>query len=147
MGRANRLTVPGRYDQINVICDFIAQGAQKAGLDDDTAFHVQLACDEACTNIIEHAYGGESQGEIEVSWQVNGRAFTITLKDKGRPFDPNSVDVPNIPQNPQELDQLKIGGLGLHFMRRMMDEVRFRFDARKGNTLIMVKRLEPEEAV
>jgi anti-sigma regulatory factor (Ser/Thr protein kinase) len=147
MGSANRLTVPGRYDQINAICDFVAQGAEQAGLDADAAFHVQLACDEACTNIIEHAYGGESQGDIDVSWKINRQTFTITLKDKGQPFNPNSVETPNIPQHPNEIDQLKIGGLGLHFMRRMMDELIFQFDEKSGNTLIMVKRIKPEEAV
>jgi serine/threonine-protein kinase RsbW len=147
MGSGKRLIVPGRYDQISVICDFVAQGAQKAGLDEDAAFHVQLACDEACTNIIEHAYGGESAGEIEVSWQLNQRSLTVTLKDKGQPFDPDGIETPHIPQNQAELDQLKIGGLGLHFMRRIMDEVLFQFDEKSGNTLIMVKRLAPEQAV
>jgi serine/threonine-protein kinase RsbW len=147
MGKVNQLTVPGQYDQIGVICDFVAQGAQKAGLDEDAVFHVQLACDEACTNIIEHAYGGENGGDIDVSWRLNNRSFTVTLKDTGRPFDPDAVDEPHIPHSPAELDKLKIGGLGLHFMRRMMDEVLFQFDEESGNTLIMVKRLSPETAV
>jgi serine/threonine-protein kinase RsbW len=146
MGSAKQLTVPGRYDQISAICSFVAQGAEKAGLDEDATFHVQLACDEACTNIIEHAYGGESEGEIAVSWQINRRTLTITLKDRGRPFNPDKVESPSIPQDPDEIDQLKIGGLGLHFMRRLMDEVTFSFDKSRGNTLIMVKHIKPQEA-
>jgi serine/threonine-protein kinase RsbW len=145
MGSVKRLTVPGRYDQISTICDFVAQGAEKAGLDEDATFHVQLACDEACTNIIEHAYGGEGEGVIDVSWQVNRRTLTITLQDQGRPFNPDAVESPDIPQNPDKIDQLKIGGLGLHFMRRLMDEVTFSFDTNRGNTLIMVKHIKPQE--
>ena len=61
------ITIPARYDQVAPLCDFVVDAAVAAGLDADAAFQVQLACDEACTNIIEHAYGGQG-GEIEVTW-------------------------------------------------------------------------------
>jgi serine/threonine-protein kinase RsbW len=75
---------PGRYDQIRNICDFILQGAEVAGLDETAVFHVEFACDEACTNIIEHAYGGENRGEIKIGWEIEGPWFVITIGDQGR---------------------------------------------------------------
>lgn len=138
------LTVPGRYDKIREICEFVSVGATQAGLDDTAVFHVELACDEACTNVIEHAYGGEDKGNIVVSWDVSNNRFQITIQDNGRPFDPNNIPKPDtdLSPTPEVIDNLKVGGLGIHFMRKLMDEVIFHFDQERGNLLVMVKQLE-----
>jgi serine/threonine-protein kinase RsbW len=141
MASKKRLTIPGRYDQITAVCAFIADGAAAAGLDESGVFGVQLACDEACTNIIEHAYGREDAGHIHVSWQISDDSLTITLRDHGRPFNLDEVASPEIPTHSDHIDQLKVGGLGIHFMRKMMDEISFLPDEKEGNVLVMVKRL------
>ena len=137
------LTIPGRYEHIRQVCQFIAAGAQTAGLDEAAMFQVELACDEACTNIIEHAYGAEDAGEIKATWSTDGRSFTITLHDNGRFFDPGAIEDPAIMNldAATDPDELKIGGLGIHFMRNLMDEIRYQFDEKQGNTLTMVKYL------
>ena len=145
MRQDHQLTVPGRYDQVRPICEFVAEGARLAKFDDKTIFHIELACDEACTNIIEHAYAGEERGDITVSWQINNNEFMITLTDTGQPFDPKSVPEPTTPNVTEGLtkpDNLKVGGLGLHFMKKLMDDVRFVFAGEKGNQLIMIKQLK-----
>lgn len=144
MSQQKSLKVPGRYDQIRLICEFVAEGAKAARLDEDDIFHIELACDEACTNIIEHAYGQENSGPIEVTWQINAYNFTIIFTDQGQSFDPDQVPLPLSTQelqNLDNLDDLKVGGLGLHFMKKLMDEVIFAFDKEKGNQLIMIKKL------
>ena len=136
------LTVRGRYSNVHTICEFVVDGARVAGLDDGDVFHVELACDEACTNIIEHAYGGEDKGDIEVHWWVNGDYFSVGLYDNGRSFNPDNIHPPIFDQfSAEEPDELEIGGLGLHFMRTLMDEVRYSSDPAKGNSLIMTKQL------
>lgn len=145
MSQQDQLTVPGRYDQIRVVCEFVATGAKLAQFDEDAIFHIELACDEACTNIIEHAYGDEDEGPIIIQWQITAENFIITFTDKGQAFDPNRVPMPLSPQditNLSNLDNLKVGGLGLHFMKKLMDDVSFVFDQAKGNQLIMVKHLK-----
>ncbi|MBK9051342.1 MAG: ATP-binding protein [Chloroflexi bacterium] len=145
MSQQKSLTVPGRYDQIRVICEFVADGAKNAPFSDDEIFHIELACDEACTNIIEHAYSGEDQGPIEVTWDVQPEGFTITLTDQGETFDPTAVPTPSTPtelNNLEELDNVKVGGLGLHFMKKLMDKVIFTFKEGKGNQLIMIKEIK-----
>lgn len=138
MGKKNVLTVPGRYDEIKTVCQFVKQGAEKAGLNETAVFHIELACDEACTNVIEHAYRGENVGDITVSWQVVADMFVITVYDNGRPFDldqiPPAPDIDNI-------DDIKIGGLGIHFMRNLMDEVNFDVASQSGNKLVMKKKM------
>ncbi len=153
MPAEHSLTIPGRYDAIRTLCQFVADGAKEAGLDEDTIYHLELCCDEASTNIIEHAYGGESVGDINVSYAVSDDAFTITLRDTGRPFEPESVTPPTIPDDLNNLtgedlnEQLQVGGLGLHFIRQLMDSVTFYFDPEAGNTLVMVKQIAPREDV
>lgn len=147
MGKRHTLSVPGRYENIQTICQFLAAGAIQAGLTETDMFHVELACDEACTNIIEHAYGAEDRGPIEASWQVDGERFIITLHDHGRSFDPQQIPSPitvsaTDVSDATLLESLREGGLGVHFMRKLMDEVHFRFED-GGNTLTLVKRIQP----
>lgn len=148
MTKVNALTVPGRYDAIRGICEFVSAGATAAGLGEQAVFQVELACDEAVTNIIEHAYGVEDAGTITVNYTTSADAFTVSLHDSGRAFDPATVPPPPTVATevtdvtPDELGtQLQVGGLGLHMIRKLMDEVYFSFDPERGNTLLMVKRL------
>jgi serine/threonine-protein kinase RsbW len=148
MGDKHVLTIPGRYERIQHVCQFVAEGAKQAGLDETAIFHVELACDEACTNVIEHAYGAENAGKIVVSWQVKDDAFTVTITDRGRSFDPDQVPPPpfaELSSDPETVSNLKEGGLGIHFMRTLMDKVEFSFDEEEGNRLIMVKKLPKSE--
>jgi serine/threonine-protein kinase RsbW len=100
-------------------------------------FHVQMAVDEACSNVIEHAYQGQDKGEITLSCDCHAEEWIIQIYDQGRAFDPDSVPEPDLNAS---LDEVKTGGLGLYFMHQLMDEVEFSFDEEKGNRLRMVKR-------
>ena len=150
MSNEQVLIVPGRYDQIQVICEFVSAGARQAGLDADEVFHMELCCDEASTNIIEHAYGAEGVGEITVTYEISEEAFTVTLHDDGSPFDPDDVPKPTFPPADNDgndaalgdiMNSLRIGGLGIHFMRKLMDDVHFSFNGQKGNTLVLTKKI------
>jgi len=137
MSIKRRLTVPGQFEYLATIADFIAEMGRDAGFDQDLIFHVQMAVDEACSNVIEHAYGAGDKGDITLSCDCNGKEWVISIYDKGHAFDPSSVPEPDLNAN---LDDIKTGGLGLYFMRQLMDEVEFTFDKKKGNKLRMVKR-------
>jgi serine/threonine-protein kinase RsbW len=130
-------TFPGTLENVSRICEFVVKGAREAGLDDNAVYQVELAVDEACTNIIEHAYRGESKGVIECSYQVNKGSLTVVLQDYGRSFNPNKVPVPNV-KGP--LKNLKARGAGLYLIRNLMDEVHFEFSKKDGNRLTLVKR-------
>ena len=131
------LTVLGRYGygSIPTITQFVAEAARAAFLDEDAVFHCQMAVDEACTNVIEHAYGGEDKGNIEIVCQVEPGRCSIRIVDHGEPFDPTAVPVPIAAAS---LDDVRPGGIGLHLMKQLMDEVRFEF-TEHGNVLTMVK--------
>jgi anti-sigma regulatory factor (Ser/Thr protein kinase) len=148
MGKKQTLTLAGRYEHVQQLCQFVADGARQSGLDDTAVFHVELACDEACTNIIEHAYAGEGRGDITIKWQVSDDEFVITIEDNGRSFNPESVPTPvtvtDVPLSDEELaNTMKIGGLGVHFIRKLMDDVQFS-SGKDGNRLVLMKKLEVE---
>lgn len=128
-------TFPGRFESLEKISAFIGKVARSAGLDESTTYNVQLAVDEACSNIIEHAYGGEDLGNIECFCELTPEELKITLSDQGQPFDPTQIPEPDITSPPEER---KVGGLGLFLIQKFMDEVQFAFEPGK-NTLTMIK--------
>jgi serine/threonine-protein kinase RsbW len=129
-------TFPGQYDSLAKISDFVALGAQEAGLSSKDVYAVRLAVDEACTNIIEHGYGGESVGKIECTYSYDSQTLTVKLRDWGKSFAPEDIPDPdyNVP-----LEELKLRGAGLYLMRELMDDIRFHFNDAKGNVLVMRK--------
>lgn len=131
------IILPGRYENLAKICDFVRQAAQEAGLESFAVYSVETAVEEACSNIIEHAYGGEGRGDIECSCGVDDDQLVIYLRDTGKPFDPKAVRDPQICA---PLKKRKDHGLGMYFIRKWMDEVRYEFLPGKGNILVMTKR-------
>ena len=132
-------TFPGRFESLAKIAEFVTRAAEAAGFDAREVYAVQLAVDEACSNIIQHAYGGESQGTIECTCRVVPEALVIILKDHGRSFDPDAVPEPNLEA---PLEEREGGNLGLYFMHQLMDEVRFDRTPDSFNVLTMIKRRE-----
>lgn len=125
-----------RMESLENIDKFITAAALAAGLTAKAAYAVRLAVDEACANIIEHAYQNEG-GEIECIVQDTMDQLIVTLRDWGKPFDPDLVPEPDIAA---PLEERTKGGLGLYFMLKMMDEVKFDFPTDGPNKLTMVKK-------
>lgn len=126
-----------RQSSMHRVADFVEDTCGKLGLDDDALFAVQLATDEACQNAAEHACHYSPEQQISVTCRATGADLEITIRDRGAVFDPQSIPPPNL-DGP--LEDRNGGGLGLHFMRQMMDDVRFERTADGVNTLTMVKK-------
>ncbi len=139
MDTEQTLTLPGRFNSLAAISEFATRAAEAAGLDPCAVYAVQMAVDEACSNIIEHAYGGEGRGAIECTCRINDDGLIVIIRDHGRPFDPTIVPQPDLHAS---LEDRKGSGLGLYFMRQLMDEVHFEFALDSGNVLTIVKRKE-----
>lgn len=132
------MTFPGHFASLAKISEFVARGAQEAGLDDRAAYEVQLAVDEACANIIDHAYGGESKGKIECTYEVINKGLKVILRDRGQSFDPDGVETPDFRK--KSLEELPSRGAGMTILRKAVDEVTFDFSPDEGNTLVLIKR-------
>lgn len=129
-------TFPARLENLAKISEYILHAAQLAGLDASAVYAVQLAVDEAATNIIEHAYHLRGGGKIKCAYEIIPDGIEIVLIDYGDTFDPHGVPEPNVKV---PLEEIRPRGLGLFFMRKMMDEVTFEFTP-EGNVLTMIKR-------
>ncbi len=133
------MVVPGRYENLEKISEFVRQAAEASGLDNFGVYQVQTAVDEACTNIIEHAYGKEGLGDIECTCESRPGEVTVILRDWGKPFNPQKIRPPNLNA---PLKKRNSHGLGLYFIQQWMDEIYFQFTGETGNLLTMIKRKE-----
>jgi len=128
---------PGNYNSLPLIGKVVVAAAREAGLDERAVYAVQLAVDEACSNIIDHAYRGEGKGDILLKLNIEKGGLRIVLRDKGRPFDPAKVPEPKIGL---PLKKIETRGVGLYLMHKLMDEIHYEATPDQGNILTMFKR-------
>ena len=103
----------------------------------DLVFKIDLVLDELATNIVK--YGGKVS-EIEISLSSEVEAVTIEITDDGRPFDPlNDVAEPDLDS---PLNERRAGGLGVHLVRSMMDELHYRREQGKNHLALTKRRAE-----
>ena len=126
-----------KFEFLDEIREFVGGIARAGGFNDRDVYNIQLATDEAASNIIEHAYEGVSDGVLELSCGVKANTITIILVDHGESFDPSEIPMPDLKA---DLSERKIGGLGIFLMRKLMDEVRYEVKSNKHNVLTMIKR-------
>ncbi len=137
------LKVPSSTENLALIREFVSSAAMQAGFDQKDIAKLELAVDEACANVIEHAYGHDASKEVIVRAKLDEEEFSIDIEDTGKGFDPAEV-------NQEELEQLiskrRTGGLGMRLMKTLMDEVRYEIEPGKKNALHMSKRLKKTES-
>lgn len=125
-----------KFEFLDEIREFVGAIARDGGFSDKDVYNIQLATDEAASNIIEHAYEKIKDGKLELSCDVQNDLITIVLIDHGESFDPSEIPLPDLKA---DLSKRKIGGLGIFLMRKLMDEVHYEVKA-KSNVLTMTKR-------
>ncbi len=121
-----------------MIREFAAHVGAQAGLDDTAVAGLELAVDEACANVIEHAYGSDVSKEVTVRAIFDEDAIQIIVEDTGFGFDPTRVPVEDLRTLVAER---RTGGLGMQLMKSLMDEVHYEITPGQKNELRMVKRL------
>jgi serine phosphatase RsbU (regulator of sigma subunit)/anti-sigma regulatory factor (Ser/Thr protein kinase) len=135
------LRVEAVRENLRTISYFVHGIARRLDLTEQTLFEIELAVEEAAMNVVSHAYPPDQVGDILVRFDALDDVVHITLSDWGVPLDPSAV-------KPFDIDapvETRIrGGMGLHLIRSMMDQV-----VRKGaqapgepNTLTLVKQIE-----
>ncbi len=140
MGEEHRMVIPGIQALVPDICDFVSATARRANLNERAVYHCQMAVDEACTNIIEHGFGGSGKrGTIEVVCREAPDRYTVAVYDDGPPFNPIQREDPD-PNTP--LAEREPGGWGIFFIKKMMDEVEYSFEESR-NCLTLTKYRTP----
>jgi serine/threonine-protein kinase RsbW len=129
---------PASFEHLDEIRGFVGDAARQAGFTEKTVYSIQLAADEAASNIIEHAYAGHSDRSFQLRCDLAHDRLILTFYDQGSSFDFSKVDAPDIAA---DLADRKIGGLGIFLMHKLMDHVDYRVTS-SGNFLRLVKRKE-----
>jgi serine/threonine-protein kinase RsbW len=133
------LEVPSSTENLVLIRDFVSRIGRQAHLDEQEVSNLALAVDEACANVIEHAYGHDIRKEVIIQALCDEEAVRISVIDMGKGFDPTAV-------TPASIDSLvserKTGGLGIRLIKALMDEVSYEIQPGEKNELHMIKRLK-----
>ena len=136
------LDVPSTTENLALIREFVTRVAAQAGLNETEVGQLELAVDEACANVIEHAYGDDKTKQVMVRAIFDEDTLRIHVIDTGKGFDPTQV-----PE--QELKDLiakrRTGGLGMRLIKTLMDEVHYDIEPGKRTELRMVKKLRRRE--
>jgi serine/threonine-protein kinase RsbW len=142
MERTFQLHVPSSTENLAMIRDFVGGIGERAGMSPGDCAKLKVAVDEACANVIEHAYGSDDTREVTVKATLDSEQVQIEIVDTGRGFDPSTIEQ-------VDLEQLasgrKTGGLGMRLIRSVMDEVQYQIGPAQKNELRMVKRLKKKE--
>ncbi len=117
----------------------VTETADLAGFSDRERYKICLAVDEACSNIIRHSYKARTDGEIILTCRIEPGILRISIRDFGEKFDPRLIE----PHDPQDV---KPGGLGVHMIREIMDEVEYVCSHETGTELLMTKFARSAEA-
>ena len=132
-GKVRKLHLDSDIQQIPKLSSFLATVAEEKKLSQSVATSINIAIEEAVTNVI--MYSGADSVDIET--ESNDNEIIYTVKDSGKPFDPTQT--PDVDTN-QSLDDRKIGGLGIHLFKKIMDIVTYKRLGDK-NILTMIKKI------
>lgn len=133
-----KIVVKSTTDNLAQIREFTKSAAQQSGFGEDAVGKIILAVDEACTNIIKHAYKFTPEGEINISVKFSDGKFSISITDEGTHFDSTMIPEPDLREY---YKQKRVGGLGMFLMKRLMDEVKYGTIAGNKNQVVLIKYL------
>ena len=135
--KERHLILHNDIQQIPQLADFILTIAEEMHLDQSLSMSLNLALEEAVTNVIMYAYPKGSDGLVIIEAILREKSLDFIVTDSGQPFDPTAVPEVN---TALDLDERPVGGLGIHLVRKIMDEVQYeRTDGK--NILSMTKNI------
>jgi serine/threonine-protein kinase RsbW len=134
-----RITRAAYLESLNDFRGFLkGHCAAWPGVTDEVLYDLQLAVDEACTNIITHGYAEMDPGSVILDLELTPAKIIITLTDFGHAFEPGSAPVPDVDA---PIDERELGGFGLFFIQQSVDEMEYRV-TEDGNRMILTKLLK-----
>ena len=138
MAETHRITRAAHLEALNDFREFLKEHCTvHPNVTDEILYDLQLAVDEACTNIITHGYDGMDPGSIILDLELDTNKITLALTDFGHAFEPDNAPAPD-PNQP--IEERELGGFGLFFIQQSVDEMKYR-TSEDGNTMTLTKLL------
>ena len=123
--------------EIQPMINTMTQYCEKQGISIEIIQEMYLVLEEILTNIIKYSYNDGLEHEIVVEIDTDADSLQFKVEDDGKPFDPTEFYNPNVEK---DFDDRQIGGMGIHLIRSLMDEMLYEFNQGR-NILIVKKRL------
>ncbi len=131
------LTIPAATEHLTEARDFVASFAEKNGFGPEAIEQVRLAVDEACTNVIKHAYQFDKSKKIDISVGKKNQEMWVSITDEGISFDPSKYVEPDLEKR---IKERKRGGFGIYLIKKFMDKVEYKKSG-STNELKMSKKI------
>lgn len=128
------VTIPSNPKYLSVIRAVTATMGEIYGMADGVIEEVKLAVDEACSNVIRHAYRGDTRQRIVVKFILK-KGFEVVIEDSGIKAHPEFIEGRN-------LNDVRPGGLGIHLIKRAFDVFAFDEKKKRGNRLRLIRLRE-----
>ena len=128
--------------ELDNLCQNLEDFGQKIGLSKKLIFEINLALDELFTNIISYGFKDEGEHIIKVTITPQNEKLCLCIEDDGVPFNPSDFETPDVAYS---VENCQIGGLGIHIMRKLMDEICYQRCEDK-NILTLKKNLSSDES-
>ena len=136
MAQTVRLSRPATLDSLPELIGFILDEARAGGFPPERLSGLELAAEEALVNVASYAYP-VGPGMVSVECRSEGGMFRLDIRDQGQPFDPTRAHAPDLSQ---DVEERGVGGLGVFFIKRFMDQVSYRRED-QSNILSLEARL------
>jgi serine/threonine-protein kinase RsbW len=136
--RARSIRIESRTERLIAVREFISEAARSFGFADEEVSKIALAVDEACTNVIKHAYKFDPTKTLTIKVKPHEKEFEVVISDHGNHFDPDAIKLPNMKEY---LTHFRHGGLGVYLMKSLMDRVEYNIQPGKKNEVRLVKYL------
>lgn len=138
MANTHRITRAAFLESLSEFREFIKEHCTDLpGMNAEILYDLQLAVDEACTNIITHGYQHMNPGSIILDLEIDPDKLTVSLTDFGHSFEPSTAPIPDINA---PLEERKLGGYGLFLIQQTMDEMDYQV-TEDGNKMTLTKYL------
>ena len=137
------ITFPAKLGSLYESMSFVSSCARELGFSNERISEIELALEEILVNIFNYAYKEcDLDGNVEITCKLaDAQSFVIEIADSGVPFDILAVCEPDLTA---EIDKRPIGGLGIFFVKRLMDDVQYRRDAGKNILTFIIRKKEKE---
>jgi sigma-B regulation protein RsbU (phosphoserine phosphatase) len=139
LGHANKnshhLTLHNNIEQIALLPEFVDAVAEEAQLDHEAIFNLNLALEEAVSNVIMYAYPEKTDNVVDIEAMVEGKRVSFVITDSGKPFDPTAKETVDINA---DMGERPIGGLGIHLVRTIMDMVNY--ERKEGKNVLTITK-------
>jgi serine/threonine-protein kinase RsbW len=121
--------------ELEALCQHLKKFGQATGLSEAFITDVNICLDELLTNIVSYGFEDDLEHIIRFAMNLDNQVLTLSIEDDGIPFNPLEKKDPEVPA---DLIDVRIGGLGIHIVRKLMDDIRYK--RKQGRNKLTMKK-------